>query len=79
MSPVDHKRSPSSEPELSDVTDEEGEINKEEEEDRRIQELYKSSKPDKLTREDLEKMRVSRSQIAKHFYNPWFEDWIIGI
>lgn len=78
VSPTDHKRSPSSEPELSDVTDEEGEINKEEEEDRRIQELYKSSKPEKLTREDMEKMRVSRSQIAKHFYNPWFEDWIIG-
>ncbi|GJJ14780.1 hypothetical protein Clacol_009048 [Clathrus columnatus] len=78
VSPMDHRRSASSEPELSDVTDEEGEINKEEEEDRRIQEFYKSAKPEKPTREELEKMRVSRSQISKYVYNPWFEEWIIG-
>jgi len=73
------RQSSESEPELSDVTDEEGEINKEEEAERKYQETFGSPKTEhKPTREDLEKLRLSRHQIAKHYYAPWFEEWIVG-
>jgi RNA polymerase-associated protein RTF1 len=68
----------SSEPELSDVTDEEGEINKDDEEDRKYKDSFGSPKSDKPLQDELEKVRVTRHQIAKHYYAPWFDDWITG-
>ncbi|KAF8502950.1 plus-3-domain-containing protein [Hysterangium stoloniferum] len=73
------RQSSESEPELSDVTDEEGEINKEEEAERKYKETFGSPKAKyKLMQEDLEKLRLSRHQVAKHYYAPWFEEWIVG-
>ncbi|KAF8581111.1 plus-3-domain-containing protein [Ramaria rubella] len=77
-SPGQRRRSESSEPELSDVTDEEGEINKEDEEERKYKESFNSPKADKITLDDFEKIRLSRHQIAKNYYTPWFEDWVAG-
>ncbi|KAF8501300.1 hypothetical protein JB92DRAFT_3124151 [Gautieria morchelliformis] len=77
-SPSQRRRSMSSEPELSDVTDEEGEINKEEEE-RKFKESVGTPKLDNTpTREQFEKLRVSRQQIMKNYHAPWFDEWITG-
>lgn len=78
-SPGQRRRSLSSEPELSDVTDEEGEINKEEEEERKFKESFGTTKSEKPLREDLEKLRVSRHQIMKNYHAPWFDEWITGM
>jgi RNA polymerase-associated protein RTF1 len=64
---------------LSDVTDEEGEINKEEEEGRKLKESMGTPKSDNTpTREEFEKLRVSRRQIMKNYHAPWFDEWITG-
>ncbi|KIJ39208.1 hypothetical protein M422DRAFT_31105 [Sphaerobolus stellatus SS14] len=81
-SPTDRRRSSSSEPELSDVTDEDGEINKDEEEDGKYRDKFESRPSDKTdlkpSYDDFQKLRVSRHQISKYYYNPWFENWITG-
>jgi RNA polymerase-associated protein RTF1 len=77
-SPSQRRRSLSSEPELSDVTDEEGEIHKEHEEERKFKESLGTSKTEKPVREELEKLRVSRQQIVKNYHAPWFDEWITG-
>ena len=77
-SPSQRRRSLSSEPELSDVTDEEGEINKEEEEERKFKESFGTPKPEKPLREELERLRVTRQQIMKNYHAPWFAEWITG-
>lgn len=77
-SPSQRRRSLSSEPELSDVTDEEGEIHKEEEEERKFKESLGTPKSEKPIREELEKLRVSRQLIMKNYHAPWFDEWITG-
>lgn len=80
-SPNERRRGSSSEPELSDVTDEEGEISKTEEDEKKFREALQAHSPkvEKPTKEDFEKLRISRHQIVKHYYKPWFEEWITGI
>jgi len=79
-SPNERRRSSSSEPELSDVTDEEGEISKTEEDEKKFRDAFQSHSPkiEKPTKEDFEKLRISRHHIVKHYYKPWFEEWITG-
>ncbi|CDO72114.1 hypothetical protein BN946_scf184962.g57 [Trametes cinnabarina] len=60
--------------------EEDGQITKYDEEEERERKLYGTSHSDDepITLEDLNKCRVTRTQIAKFCMAPWFEDYIKG-
>ena len=65
--------------ETSDDEEEDGQITKYDEEEERDRKLFSKTAPEEegpITIEDLEKCRVTRTQIAKHCMAPWFEDYI---
>ncbi|KZT28301.1 plus-3-domain-containing protein [Neolentinus lepideus HHB14362 ss-1] len=77
------KRQRSSSPtdmEMSSEEEEEGMISKQEQEEERERKYFDQKHPDDepITLEDLEKCRLSRDLLAKHYLAPWFEDYIKG-
>lgn len=77
------KRQRSSSPtdmEMSSEEEEEGMISKLEEEEERDRKYFdeKHSEDEPITLEDLEKVRLSRDLLAKHYLAPWFEDYVKG-
>ncbi|KAH9988251.1 hypothetical protein BJV74DRAFT_839646 [Russula compacta] len=77
------KRDRSSSPmemETSDEEAEDGQITKFEQEEEKERKLlgitFPSNEP--MTMEDLNRLRLSRDILAKHFLAPWFEDYVKG-
>ncbi|KAI0073603.1 plus-3-domain-containing protein [Panus rudis PR-1116 ss-1] len=67
--------------EMSDEEDEDGQINKFQEEEERIQKYYgkeTTAEEEPITLHDLERIRLTRQMIAKHYLTPWFEDYVKG-
>ncbi|KAI0342517.1 plus-3-domain-containing protein [Trametopsis cervina] len=66
--------------EMSDEEEEDGQINKFDEEDERENRLLGKTKVDDgpITVEDLMKVRLTRDTIARNWGKPWFEDLIQG-
>jgi hypothetical protein len=66
--------------ETSDEEAEDGQITKVEQEEEKERKLlgkaHSSDGP--MTMEDLNKVRLTRDALAKHFLAPWFEDFVKG-
>ena len=68
----------------TDEEDEDGQFGREELDDERLRRLSggqtksASSAEEPIVREDLNKIRLTRDQIAKHFTAPWFKDYVKG-
>jgi RNA polymerase-associated protein RTF1 len=77
------KRDRSSSPmemETSDDEAEDGQITKFEQEEEKERKLFGMAHPndEPMTLQDLNKARLTRDFLAKHFLNPWFEDYVKG-
>jgi RNA polymerase-associated protein RTF1 len=61
--------------------EEDGQITKVEQEEEKERKLLGMALPNDgpMTMEDLNKVRLTRDALAKHFLAPWFEDYIKGI
>ncbi|KZV72561.1 hypothetical protein PENSPDRAFT_353582 [Peniophora sp. CONT] len=65
--------------------DEDGQIGKDEQEDERLRRLSgghtksSSSSDAPIVKEDLNRIRLTRDLIAKHFTAPWFKDYVKGM
>ncbi|TFK52972.1 plus-3-domain-containing protein [Heliocybe sulcata] len=79
-SPKRHRSSSPTDMEMSSEEDEEGIITKEEQQEERDRKYFDQKHPDDepITLEDLEKCRLSRDLLAKHYLAPWFEDYVKG-
>lgn len=67
--------------ETSDEEAEDGQITKFEQEEEKERKLLGITLPsnEPMTMEDLNKLRLSRDILAKHFLAPWFEDYVKGM
>ena len=67
--------------ETSDDEAEDGQITKVEQEEEKERKLFGMTHPndEPMTLEDLNKARLTRDFLAKHFLNPWFEEYVKGI
>ncbi|KAH9955438.1 hypothetical protein BC827DRAFT_1141450 [Russula dissimulans] len=76
------KRDRSSSPMEMETADEEedGQITKVEQEEEKERKLLGMALPNDgpMTMEDLNKVRLTRDALAKHFLAPWFEDYVKG-
>ncbi|KAH8978185.1 plus-3-domain-containing protein [Lactarius akahatsu] len=76
------KRDRSSSPMEMETSDDEedGQITKFEQEEEKERKLFGMAHPndEPMTLEDLNKARLTRDSLAKHFLAPWFEDYVKG-
>lgn len=68
---------------ISDDESEDGQITKDEQEEERERRLLGNHKQspvveEPITMEDLEKCRLTRDTLAKHYLAPWFQDYVQG-
>ena len=66
--------------ETSDDEAEDGQITKFEQEEEKERKLFGMARPndEPMTLVDLNKARLTRDFLAKHFLAPWFEDYVKG-
>jgi RNA polymerase-associated protein RTF1 len=66
--------------ETSDEEAEDGQITKFEQEEEKERKLLGVAPPsdEPMTLDDLNKVRLTRDALAKHFLAPWFEDYVKG-
>jgi len=67
--------------EISDGESEDGQITKFEQEEEKAERIFNkpaSTESQPITKEDLEKCRLSRNQLLKFALTPWFEDYVKG-
>ena len=66
--------------ETSDEEAEDGQITKFEQEEEKERKLLGVALPndEPMTLDDLNKVRLTRDALAKHFLAPWFEDYVKG-
>ncbi len=67
--------------ETSDDEAEDGQITKFEQEEEKERKLFGIAQPNDgpMTLDDLNKARLTRDSLAKHFLAPWFEEYVKGI
>ncbi len=58
----------------SDEDDEDGQINKSEQDGEKERKPVKDEQP--ITMDDLEKCHLTRAMIAKYYLSPWFEEYV---
>ncbi|ETW77432.1 hypothetical protein HETIRDRAFT_37203 [Heterobasidion irregulare TC 32-1] len=80
MSPKREHSASSMEMETDSAEEEDGQISKLEEEEEKERKLLNRAHPDedRVTLQDLEKVRLSRDMLAKHYLSPWFEEYVKG-
>jgi RNA polymerase-associated protein RTF1 len=66
--------------ETSDDEAEDGQITKTEQEEEKERKIFGVAHPndEPMTLEDLNKARLTRDSLAKHFWAPWFEEYVKG-
>lgn len=65
----------------SDEEEEEGQFNKFEEEEEQDRKYFSKERADDdgpLVKDELSQIRVTRDQVVRHCFSPWFSDYIIG-
>ena len=80
MSPKREHSASSMEMETDSAEEEDGQSSKLEEEEEKERKLLNRAHPDedRVTLQDLEKVRLSRDMLAKHYLSPWFEEYVKG-